>query len=172
MLRRLKTEEFDSVFSLMEASFPIDERRPYAEQRALLDDSAYEIYVIEQEGKITAFMAVWQWARIAFIEHFAVEPACRNGGIGGKMLQELLAHLQTTVCLEVEPPVDELTHRRIGFYRRHGFFLNDYPYVQPAISAGKTPVPLMLMSYGSSLSLKEFAEIKRLLYKKVYKVKE
>ena len=31
-------------------------------------------------------MASWDFGGFVFFEHFAVDPACRNGGIGGQML--------------------------------------------------------------------------------------
>ena len=61
--------------------------------------------------------------------------------------------------------------RRIGFYERNGFFLNEYPYVQPPISQGRKPVPLMIMTSGAAISEKEFEEIRNTLYKEVYKIK-
>jgi len=171
MLQPLRKEQFDEMYALMESAFPLDERRPKAEQKALFDQSAYRVYCAQNKGKLVGFLAVWQWEEIVFIEHFAVHPAFRGAGLGGEMLLELIRTSDKPICLEVEPPADELTRRRIGFYQRHGFFLNDYPYVQPAISAGKTPIPLMLMTYPKAVTPTEFAALKNLLYTRVYKIK-
>ena len=73
------------------------------------------------------------------------------------------------VCLEVEPPENEMTTRRVGFYKRHGFFLNPYPYMQPSISKGRSPIPLLLMTSGSAIDTQAFETIKTLLYRRVYK---
>lgn len=169
MLRRLGREEFDTVFEIMETSFPQDEHRTYEEQKALLDQTAYEIYIESDGAEIKAFMAVWNFDSVVFIEHFAVHPAYRNHGIGGTLLRELVYAVGKLVCLEVELPNDEMTAQRIGFYERNQFFLNDYPYIQPSISAGRNPVPLLIMTSGWPISRAEFEKIKDVLYKEVYK---
>ena len=171
MVRKLERKEFDMVFRIMEDSFPEDEYRTYQEQKKLLDESSYGIYVLPGSAgaAIEAFMAVWEFEAFVFIEHFAVSPAHRNHGMGGRFLEEFLAGISKMAFLEVEPPHCETASGRIGFYKRNRFFLNEYPYVQPAISKGRNPVPLMLMTYGRPVDGKEFEEIKRVLFSRVYK---
>lgn len=161
---------FDAVYSLLESSFPPDERRSYEEQKKLLDEKEYKIYAKFDGKTLVGFLATWNFGTQAFIEHFAVSPEFRNNGEGSRMLAETIAILGVPVCLEVEKPEDELTTRRINFYKRNGFFLNLYPYVQPAYSSDKEPVPLLIMSTGSNLSEDEFKKVKSSLYRKVYKV--
>ena len=173
MIRKLAPGEFDRVYEIMAASFPADEHRPYGEQKTLLAREEYEVYLwTGEDGGIRAFAAVWEFGSFAFVEHLAVDPLWRNHGVGGEFLQALLAALGKLVCLEVEPPESEITARRIGFYQRHNFFLNPYPYTQPPISAGRRPVPLQLMTYGRSISAEEFAEMKRTLFTWVYQQSE
>lgn len=172
MIRKIKNDDFDSVYAIMEKSFPINEHRPYGEQKLLLDDQHYGIYVATDDGsgKIIAFIAVWQFDGVGYIEHFATDPECRGRGIGSRLLCEVTELLNGRICLEVEPPDSEITLRRIHFYERHGFFLNEYPYIQPPISAGRDPLPLMIMTQKSAVNEKEFNEIRELLYKEVYHV--
>lgn len=172
MMKKLKKNDFDKVYQIMEESFPPDERRTYQEQKALLSNSKYSIYVLPDDGtkEIKAFLAVWQFDDFAYIEHFAVNPAYRNGGLGSHILQEIKKELSCMICLEVELPDCEIAKRRIEFYRRNGFFLNEYPYEQPAISKGRKPLPLMIMTSGSKIKKDRFDEIKALLYECVYQV--
>lgn len=171
VISKLTREEFDSVFHIIEASFPKDEYRPYDEQKALLDHTAYDVYTLLDldENAIKAFIAVWEFDSFAFIEHFAVNPMYRNHGIGSEFLMETVRMLGKMVCLEVEPPNNELAARRISFYERNNFFLNEYPYTQPPISTGRNPVPLLIMTYGQSISQMEFDKIKDTLFTQVYK---
>ena len=136
-IERMRPEDFDAVFRLLARSFPAGERRDKAGQRALLADSAYQIDILRApSGGVQALMASWDFGGFVFFEHFAVDPACRNGGIGGQMLDALLARFDKPACLEAELPETELAARRIGFYERHGFTVNaDYPYFQPALHA-------------------------------------
>ena len=165
MIEKMKREDFDGVYAIMEQSFPTDERRPYDEQKSLLDNMAYSIYI---SGEKNAFIAGWEFDDFIFIEHFAVDSACRNTGLGSRMLTEFLKNQQKTVCLEVELPDTEIAKRRIGFYERNGFFLNEYEYFQPPISKGKKIVPLMIMTSKEKVSQGTFENIRNILYKEVY----
>ena len=170
MLGIMTSEEFDAVFRIMEQSFPTDERRPKEEQRALLNNPRYTVFVRRDGERVAALIAVWRFEGFCFIEHFAVEETCRNSGIGGRMLTELAALVKCPLCLEVEPPEDALTKRRVGFYERHGFSLNPYPYFQPPISKGKNTIPLVLMSSNGVLTEAQFQRIKAVLYREVYQI--
>lgn len=170
MLQKLKPTDFDKVFHIMELSFPEDEFRTYEEQKALLENAHYQIYILPDESRddIKAFVAVWEFDKIVYIEHLAVNPEFRNGGLGALILQELINCSDKQICLEVEPPKETMAIRRIGFYERNGFFLNEYDYMQPAISKGRRPIPLLIMTSGRKISRKEFDRIKSLLYTRVY----
>lgn len=164
MLQRINETNFPEIYRIMQASFSDDEYRPYDEQLALFEEPEYRIYYMP-----AGFLAVWEFESFIYIEHFAVDPAIRNSGTGSAMLQELVKQYQKPICLEVELPEDELTRRRIGFYERNGFVFNEYPYIQPPISKGKSPVPLRIMTYGSAITQDTFEEMKRVLYQRVYK---
>lgn len=172
MLRKMADNEFDKVYSIIEKSFPVDEYRPYEEQMELLKHPKYTVYVLpEDTGEgIRAFIAVWQFNSFAFIEHFAVDPKYRNNGLGSIILKEISAMLSCFICLEVEPEDTDFAKRRIEFYKRNGFILNNYPYHQPPISKGKKEIPLMLMTCPKELTKPEFENIKNTLYKEVYRL--
>ena len=166
LLEILDVTDFDKMFDIMEKSFPIDERRPKEEQKALFEEPLYKVYCV---GKMKAFMAVWEFENFVYLEHFAVSPEYRNEGLGSKMLGALKGMYNKKICLEVEPPETDTASGRIHFYERNGFYLNEYPYIQPPISNGKKEVPLMIMTSGAAVSEKEFKEIKSTLYREVYK---
>lgn len=166
MIEKMKKEDFDRVYAIMEQSFPTDERRPYDEQKALLDIPEYAIYVTPL---VNAFIATWEFDRFVFVEHFAVTSDCRNTGLGSRMLSEFLEKQNKTVCLEVELPDTDLAKRRIGFYERNGFFLNEYEYFQPPISSGKQIIPLGIMTSCGKADQVTFDRIRNILYKEVYK---
>ena len=170
MLRPMENGEFVAVYRIMEKSFPDDERRSEKEQRALLEEDGYTVYILpDTNGSIKGFIAVWQFENFGYIEHFAVDEKYRCMGLGGVMLGEAVKKLCGMVCLEVEPPCGGMTSRRVGFYERCGFVLNDYPYIQPAFSPDKKAIPLKIMTYGRAVDESEFEKIKNTLYKRVYK---
>ena len=170
MITLMQLCDFDKMYQIMSQSFPSDEFRPYDEQKALFNNSLYSVYTLIDGNEMKAFIAVWNFDSFLYVEHFAVNPMHRNGGLGSQILSGIKSVFQKNICLEVEPPENEVSCRRIEFYKRNGFYLNDYPYIQPAISKGKNPVPLMLMTTECGLSDKELDNIKYELYKRVYKV--
>ena len=162
---------FDEIYTIMEASFPVSEMRTYSGQRALLDNPHYRIYT-EQDasGRITGFLAAWEFPLLRFVEHIAVNPDTRGGGIGRKLMNSYLARSDKPVLLEVEPPVGELEQRRIGFYERLGFHLNQFDYVQPPLRTGQPDLPLRIMTYPGPVRQSEFQVYREILYTEVYKI--
>ena len=116
MLYKIEKSQFDRIYKIMEESFPIDEHRPYLEQKKLLEKPEYAIYGAgEKAGEIRGFFAVWLLDELLFVEHFAVDAAYRNSGLGTRMLEELKILTGKRLCLEVELPEDSLTKRRVAF---------------------------------------------------------
>lgn len=172
MLKKLNAQDFDEIYRIMGKSFPKDEYRSYTEQKELLSNSIYSIYVLQGDGgSVNAFIAVWEFSEFLFIEHLAVNPEFRNSGLGTQILSETAALFNKSACLEVEPPETEISRRRIEFYKRSKFFFNEYPYIQPAMSKGGKPVPLFIMTSGGTIDEEKFKQIKNTLYSKVYKCK-
>ena len=85
------------------------------------------------------------------------------------MLDALLARFDKPACLEAELPETELAARRIGFYERHGFTVNaDYPYFQPTLTPGGSPIPLHLLTTGGARTPAELRAIETLVHTRVY----
>ena len=173
MIERLTEADFDQMFSLMERSFPEDERRDYNGQRELFAEPAYKLYAKRspEDGALQAFLALWELGDMAYIEHFAVDPDCRNGGLGGKILQKVIEDTDMRICLEVELPETEMAARRIGFYERNGFVMNPFEYMQPAMGEDRHAIPLRIMSYPKRLLADEFETMRDVLYCHVYRQK-
>ena len=171
MLQSIKKEDFEFFYPIMKYSFPENERRSKSAQRALFDDARYKVAAERDElGKIVAFMAYWELDDVTYLEHFAVDRELRGAGLGGAFLDELTAGLNGPVVLEAEPPETEIAARRIAFYERHGFVLNDYDYIQPPLGKNRRPVPLKVMSLAAPLGREQFDDIRRKIYSAVYGV--
>ena len=149
-LERAALEDFDLIYSEKEKNFVSEERRDHEFAFQIMSEPNYTVYhVIDGETKV-GFITVWDLVAFAYIEHFVIYELYRNLGYGGRTL-EILKKMYKSMVLEAEPPTDELRSRRIAFYERNGFFKNDYPYIQPPYRRGETRVPLVLMSYPSTL---------------------
>ena len=170
MFRQMNNDEFDRVFELMSRSFPEDEYRDYDKQKHLVGRDDYRIYVDVDGQAVRAFLAVYEFENFVFVEHFAVDPAFRNHGLGSAMLSRLIRSSGKPLCLEVELPSTQIAARRIGFYGRSGFILNDFEYYQPKLRAGTGILPLRIMSCPDALSREQFERVKAVLYSRVYDV--
>ena len=171
MIELLRKEDFNQVFEIMKDSFPSDEYRSYDGQKALLAHPDYSLRVLYSEDeKVKAFIASWEFPTFMYVEHFAVNTRYRNKGLGAFILNEQLKLSDKMVCLEVESLDSEMNKRRIGFYERNHFFLNEYPYVQPAMADGKKEIPLFIMTSHRAIDEDRFLEVKNKLYKEVYNI--
>lgn len=170
MIQPLKPQDFDAFFALLEQSFPPEEYRPYAAQRALLENPAYCPLILQDaDGAPCGLIALWDLGTFGYVEHLAVAPSLRCGGLGRQLLTEGLSKFGKRVCLEVEPPETELARRRIGFYRRCGLTLHpDYPYLQPPLAEGRSAFPLLLMTTGGLASRAELDTMRDTLHAVVY----
>ena len=172
MLEKLKLEEFDQVYEIMVDNFISDEYRNYEEQKDLLKNPLYKVYVVKERNEIITFIAIWEFDDFIYFEHLATKKEKHNLGIGTKVINYITKSESKNIVLEVEEPIDEIEKRRIEFYKRNGFVMNEYDYVQPPMSKGKNFVPLRIMSTKKINNKNEFETIKETLYKNVYKFTE
>ena len=166
MLKRITKTELENVYEILSDSFPEKELRPKKNMLKAMENTKYIVYRYGEEAK--GVTAVWELDGFLFIEYLAVNERFRNNGIGSEILKELCSMYKCPLCLEVEPPESEISKRRIGFYKRNGFYLNDFSYEQPAYSEKQAAVPLMIMTTGHEINEEEFISIRREIYKEVY----
>lgn len=161
---------FEMVYPILEEAFPVTELRIKQAQQDLLQKELYRLYQIKDEKQeIAGVIAAWELADdFVYIEHFAICPEKRNGGFGGRVLEAFATWYGKNIVLEVELPEDDLTKRRIGFYKRHGFVMNDYPYLQPPMRKGQDFLPLRLMTKPYALDEQTYARYRKLIHENVY----
>lgn len=171
MFKRIEESEFEKVYPILETSFPPTELREQQRQLALLKEPAYRLYGMkdEEEEEYKGVIAAWEIEDFLYIEHFAVNPAYRSGGFGGKTLDSFVAWSEKQTVLEVEVPEDELSKRRVGFYERHSFSFNEYPYLQPPMREGQDMLPLRIMTTQGKIDENLYQRYKKQIYKTVYK---
>lgn len=164
---------FDDVFSLMQKSFPKNEYRTYENQKKLLENPHYRIIPYFGEGnEFLAFAAIWDFDFFKFVEHIAVSEKCRGMGIGSKIMRDITENSGIDVVLEIEPPVDETSVKRLKFYEKLGFKCNDYAYLQPPLNKNDKPIPLKILSYPQTIGEQKFKKIQKIIYSNVYGKKE
>lgn len=162
------TDKYWATFiAIYEESFPIDEQRPTTDIAHLItEEERYRaMALVDDNDRCIGLLTAWQFSTYTYIEHFAIDPSLRSVGYG-TMALKTFAHIQPMpIVLEVEPPTDVLTRRRIGFYERCGLALYDYDYIQPAYAPDRSAVPLRLMG---NLASPDLAQIAHTLHSEVY----
>ena len=172
-LQRISTadkELYDFMEQLMIASSPPEEYRALDQLRLYTDTQpAFHNNVILDDETPIGLFTYWDFGAFCYGEHFAIDPARRNGGYGKRALEELcrIVHPRPIV-LEVEMPVEEMAQRRINFYRRQGFKLWDNPYRQPPYKPGDGYLPMQIMAYGDIDPEQSFEKVRDCIYRHVY----
>lgn len=172
-LQRITTADQDLyrfMEQLMIASFPPEEYRALDQLRLYTDTKpAFHNNIIFDENTPVGFFTYWDFGTFCYGEHFAIDPARRNGGYGRLTLEELVRHVHPLpIVLEVEMPEEEMARRRIRFYERQGFTLWDKPYRQPPYKPGDEYLPMRLMAYGDLHPDKDYDRVKDCIYREVY----
>ena len=157
---------------LMTTSFPSEEYRSLDELRNYTDSKPYfYCNIIFHHDTPVGFITYWNFGKFYYVEHFAVDPAQRNGGHGKNVLNHLCQLLQHPIVLEVEMPEEEMAQRRINFYKRQGFVLWEKPYLQPPYRPTDEYLPMLLMAHGDLECERDFETVKDSIYREVYNVK-
>ena len=126
--------------------------------------STTELLTLNPIGLLTT----WHFETFVYIEHFAIDPALRSQGYGTEALKTFISKQEKPIILEAEPPTDDITRRRIGFYQRNGLTMYDFPYIQPAYTPESKPVELRLMGTLNT-NVTPLTLISSTLYRTVYK---
>lgn len=175
-LQQIRTSDFslyDYAEKLMVSSFPLEEYRDLVFQRKLTDmDFRFAIHIILENNLPVGFFGWWNLDEFLYIEHFAIDQLKRNHGLGQKALEAAMKMITLPIVIETEPPVNEISRRRIGFYLRNGFSLFEQEYLQPPYREGYSFLPLQLMFTGDLNGERDFERIKTILYREVYRLND
>ena len=155
------------LIPLYEESFPESERRKIGQLKRMIENHAPMYFnAIECDGELSGMFVYWDMGDFYYLEHLAVFPEMRNKKIGQQVLDYVAEHLKGVRLLEVEPPEDEMTTRRVNYYRRNGYEVLDKTYVQPSYHALEDACPLWIMGSEDSPRLAEQVErIKEEVYR-------
>lgn len=144
---------FTESLAIYRTSFPeYEQRRVQDFPLAFQDPGFYYEVFLNEDGKVVAILVNWRRENFVYLEYFAVEKEWRGYGAGQRILEELRDMFPRRVILEIDPPEDEISRRRLGFYQRHGFVANpQFDYIHPPYTDEGEPFPLLLMSHEELL---------------------
>lgn len=171
-LSRIRTaddERMKKLATLYQEAFPKSERREIAQLNELIEHNS-EMYfnAIEEDGTLAGLFIYWKFEDFYYLEHLAVYAEMRNRKIGQQVLDFVARHLPGERLLEVEHATDELTTRRVNYYRRNGYEIVDRKYLQPSYDTPEESYPLWIMSNTPDTDKEKLARQIQTIKEEVY----
>lgn len=149
-------EKLEKLFELYLKSFPLSERRSVKQIECLIENQANMYFnSIEVDDVLCGFLVYWKIDKMYYLEYLAVFENMRNLKIGEKLLGWIEENLHGLRVFEVEPPTDEMSTRRLNFYKRNGYEVIDTTYKQPSYSDDNDDLPLWVMSNQNPENVEE-----------------
>lgn len=170
-LRRITRAEdpvWNRLMTFYKESFPPEERRDMHQLEQMLAAVPEMFFnAVEEDGLLCGLASYWDLGDFYYMEHLAVFPEMRNRKIGQQILAYWQQHLHKPQLLEVEPAVEEMACRRIGFYERNGYAVLYKDYVQPSYTADEDACPLWIMGTDACPEIETYIErIKETVYRR------
>ncbi|OUS01070.1 hypothetical protein A9Q86_10020 [Flavobacteriales bacterium 33_180_T64] len=154
-LKNISDNYFQNAWKLYKEAFPSEERRLLDDQISILKNDNYHFDILIDKKQFIGFILWWNFETHRYIDHFATSLDQRNKGIGKLILNKFINTNNKPILLEVELPTSNINERRIKFYERIGFRLNQHYYEIPPAQVSQSPLQLLLMSYPNHISTKD-----------------
>ena len=145
---------WDEAWALYEISFPDCERWNAAGYDRAFGDPHFH----------------WKAGDFHYVEHLAVSPRLRGQNMGSKALAAFAEGRR--VILEIDPPEDEISVRRLHFYQRLGFVENPQEYIHPSFRKPFHAHRLLLMSRPGPLTNEEARDFADFVRERVLRYSE
>ena len=143
---------FKEFWQIYAESFPLCERRDYEQQVAVLNKPGYELDIYFLEEKLSSFISYWKSDEFIFVEHLAIATEYQGKGLGSSLLKPFIEKQTVPVILEIEPPIDQITTRRLRFYQSLGFVINVHHHFQPPFHVNDNPLHLNILTYPDPIN--------------------
>jgi len=157
---------FEKAWQIYEESFPIEEKRTLQEQIKLFDKENFRMLCYVQEEVVLSILFYWKIDSYTYLEHFAVNSILRGRSYGSKILQEFINNNQN-IILEIEPVVDEMTQKRLDFYKRFDFKVNNHLHFQVPFRKDEKKLKLTFLSHKKVLSADQYTTLYQMMLQKM-----
>lgn len=155
MIRVTSVTSAPDVWQIYESAFPRSERRSRTQHElAMRSESTFHCKQLMLGEQVVGLLFYWELPTGLFVEHLAVAEQCRGLGVGTAALKWLQKQGKLLV-LEIEPPQNAPTRRRLAFYQAAGFVLLPYEHVQLPFHDDTPSVPMRLLSWPYAAAASE-----------------
>ncbi len=154
-MRSREDSRWSKVWKIYRRAFPENEQWNEAAYDKAFDDPLFEADAVMIDD-VVGLLFHWRVGGYRYIEHFAIAAETRGRNVGTETLAAFFAYAGERVVLEIDPPQDAVSFRRLHFYERAGFVANpDYEYLHPCYRRPFEPYPLVLLSRPQALTHEE-----------------
>lgn len=119
---------FEKMWSIYDYSFPYFEKRTLSHQVTAFSNPDYHLDCYIDNDKFIGFIGYWDFSDYIYIEHYALDKEVRGSGYGTKILKEFIENAGKIIILEIDPVVDEVSTRRLRFYKHLNFVENPHSH--------------------------------------------
>lgn len=162
---------FNDAMKIYQTSFPIFEQRTMKNQIEVLENKEYYSTIICENNILIGLLFYWKYGKYTYIEHLAISPSLRGKNYGSKILKIFCEDNKNTI-LEIDNPIDEISIKRLKFYSKIGFKLQNFQHIHPPYRKGYEGHNLKIMSFNRDLSKEEYDAFNVFLKTKVMKYSE
>ena len=164
-------KHYEEAMAIYEASFPPFEKRSEEDQLAAMEDPNFYATVVKDEDKVVGILFYWLFDNTAYIEHLAIAERLRGQNYGTKIL-DTFCPTQEKVLLEIDPPVDDVSIKRLGFYEGRKFRMQPFKHIHPPFKKACGDYELKVMSYNREMSEEEFKAYQDFLFDTIMRYSE
>lgn len=162
---------FVDAMDIYKVSFPIFEQRIIKNQIDVLKDERYNFIVVYENRELVGILLYWDLDNCKYIEHLAISPSLRGKNYGSRVLKEFCEN-NGTIILEIDPPVDDISIKRLNFYSNLGFKLQEFEHIHPPYRRDYKGHKLKVMSLNRNLSEDEYNTFNVFLKERIMKYSE
>lgn len=131
----------------------------------------YNSTIICENDTLIGLLFYWKYGKYTYIERLAISPSLRGKNYGSKILGSFCKENKDTI-LEIDNPIDEISIKRLNFYLRIGFKLQDFEHIHPPYRKEYDGHNLKIMSFNRDLSKEEYEKFNSFLKTNVMKDSE
>ena len=153
--QKLTIDDFDALYKILQEHFPEKEQKEYNYMKQAIIQGKINVIVQKEEGTIIGALCYVLLDAYAFIDYLVIVNQHQGKRLGEKILQHFISLMDRPIVLEVELPDTPIAKRRIAFYQRQNFILNEYYYEVPENGLRPT-CTFLLMTYPRAISQEEF----------------
>ncbi len=162
---------FKDAMEIYKSSFPIFEQRTLKSQIEVLKNKEYNCSAICENDELIGILFYWKYDKYIYIEHLAISQNLRGKNYGSRLLNEFCKNNKNTI-LEIDIPADDVSIKRLNFYSKLGFKMQNFEHIHPPYRKGYEGHTLKVMSFNKDLSDEEYHMFNKFLNETVMQFSE